>query len=95
MNKTEMANTLASKTAISQVKALEIVNALFGVDEGILTQELADAGKVTIPGFGTFGSKTRAARVGTNPATGAKIKIASKKYVYFKPGKNLREMIEN
>jgi len=94
MNKTEMANTLAAQTSISQVKALEIVNTLFSVEGGILTDELVGDGKVTIPGFGTFGSKTRAARVGTNPATGAKIKIKAKKYVYFKPGKNLRELIE-
>jgi DNA-binding protein HU-beta len=47
-----------------------------------------------IPGFGTFGTRKRAARKGTNPATGKKIDIPAKNYAYFKPGKTLRERVE-
>ena len=49
--------------------------------------------KIAIPGFGTFATKTRQARTGTNPSTGDKIQISSKTYATFKPGKNLREKI--
>jgi DNA-binding protein HU-beta len=49
---------------------------------------------VTIPGFGTFATKSRGARQGRNPATGATITIPAKKYVHFKPGKTLRERVE-
>lgn len=44
---------------------------------------------VTIPGFGTFAVKTRAARKGINPATKEVIDIPAKKAVVFKAGKGL------
>ena len=48
-----------------------------------------------IPGFGTFGTRSRAAREGTNPANGQKITIPARKYAFFKPGKTLRERVED
>lgn len=96
MNKKELAAKLAKKTGLSQVKAMEAVNAIFDANdgEGIIAMELDAGHKVVIPGFGTFTTRNRAARVGTNPATGEKINIASKKYVVFKAGKTLRERVE-
>ena len=95
MNKTEFAQKLAKKADISQAKALEIVNLIFAADpgKGIIAVELDAGSKVTIPGFGTFGTKSRAARTGRNPSTGAKIDIAAKNYAYFKPGKTLRDRV--
>ncbi len=97
MNKKELAAKLAKKTGLSQVKAMECVNALFDANpgKGIIAVELDAGHKVVIPGFGTFSARSRAARVGTNPATGAKINIAAKSYVRFKPGKTLRERVES
>jgi nucleoid DNA-binding protein len=96
MNKKELKQELAKRTGLSQAKALEVINELFGADEGlgIIAGEIDGGSKVTIPGFGTFFTKTRAARTGTNPATKAKIRIAAKRYVVFKPGKTLRERIK-
>lgn len=95
MNKTEFAAKLAKKADISQAKAQEILNVIFSANpgEGIIAIELDAGRKVTIPGFGTFGTKRRAARTGTNPATGAKIEIAAKNHAYFRPGKTLRERV--
>ena len=95
MNKKELIAKLAKNTGISQVKAAEVVNALFDADpgKGIIAIELDAGRKVTIPGFGTFGTKRRAARVGTNPANGSKINISAKAYAFFKPGKTLRERV--
>lgn len=96
MNKKELAAKLAKKTGLSQVKAMECVNAIFDANpgKGIVAVELDAGHKVVIPGFGTFSTKRRAARTGTNPATGDKIVIGAKAYVRFKPGKTLRERIE-
>lgn len=96
MNKGEMAAKLASKTGLSKAKSLEVINAIFSAEknEGIIAVELDANRKVVIPGFGTFGTRKRAARKGTNPATGKKIDIPSKNYAYFKPGKTLRERVE-
>lgn len=46
---------------------------------------------VALVGFGTFEVKERKARVGVNPATGEKIKIAASKTVGFKAGKALKD----
>lgn len=96
MNKKEMAAKLAKQTGLSQAKAMEVLNAIFSADagKGIIAVELDAGGKVTIPGFGTFGTRKRAARTGTNPTTGNKIDIPEKNYAYFKPGKTLRERVE-
>jgi DNA-binding protein HU-beta len=97
MNKGEMAAKLASKVSnLSKARALEIINAIFSAEkgEGIIAVELDANRKVVIPGFGTFGTRKRAARKGTNPATGKKIDIPAKNYAYFKPGKTLRERVE-
>jgi DNA-binding protein HU-beta len=95
MNKKEMVAKLAKKTGLSQAKSAEVVDALFdaGPGKGIIAVELDGGRKVTIPGFGTFGTKSRAARTGTNPATGQKITIPAKSYAYFKPGKTLRDRV--
>ena len=95
MNKKEMAAKLAKKTGLSQAKAGDVINAIFDArpGKGIIAVELDAGRKVTIPGFGTFGTKTRAARVGTNPSTGAKINISAKEYPYFRAGKTLKERV--
>ena len=95
MNKKELAAQLAKEVDISQAKASDILNAIFDArpGKGIIAQQLDANGKVTIPGFGTFGTRERAARTGTNPATGAKINIPARKYPYFRPGKTLKERI--
>jgi DNA-binding protein HU-beta len=96
MTKKEMASKLAKKVDISVAKANEILTAIFDATpgNGIIAVELDNGGKVTIPGFGTFGTRSRAAREGTNPSSGAKIQIPARKYAYFKPGKTLRERVE-
>ena len=96
MNKGEMAAKLASKTGISKAKALEVLNTIFSAEkgEGIIAIELDAGGKVVVPGFGTFGTRKRAARTGTNPANGKKLSIPSRSYAYFTAGKTLRERVE-
>ena len=95
MNKTEMAEKLARKCDLSQSKAGEIVAAIFDTKAGggIIATALDAGGNVQIPGFGTFGTKQRAARQGRNPATGQTIFIAAKNYPFFKPGKGLKDRV--
>lgn len=97
MNKKELAAKLAKTTDISQAKANEILNAIFDSrgGKGLIAMELDAGRKVTIPGFGTFGTRTRASRTGTNPATREKINIPARKYPYFRPGKTLKERISD
>jgi DNA-binding protein HU-beta len=48
---------------------------------------------VTLVGFGTFSVSRRAARKGRNPQTGSEIRIAAAKVPRFRPGKNLKDMV--
>ena len=90
MNKKELAVKLASQTGLTQVKSMEVLNALFDANEGIIGGELVGGGKVSIPGFGTFKVKTRTARKGRNPRTGAEITIKASKTVTFKPAPSFK-----
>jgi DNA-binding protein HU-beta len=93
MNKKELAVALAKHVGLSQVKAMECLNALFDVDSGIIAAQLEAGNKVSVPGFGTFAIKTRAARVGTSPSNKARIEIPEKKFPAFKAGKTLKERL--
>ncbi len=95
MNKTELVQKLSKTTGISQVKALEIVDALFDCrpGKGIIATELDKGKKVAIPGFGTFLTRSRKARKGRNPQTGKPIQIPAKKYPVFKAGKTLKSRV--
>ncbi len=95
LNKKDLVAKLAKKTGITQAQALDVINELFSAEpgKGILAVALDAGGKVTIPGFGTFGTKTRKARTGTNPKDQSAIQIPEKSYAYFKAGKTLRERV--
>ena len=60
---------------------------------GAISKERSKEGSVTLTGFGTFKVSHRAARMGVNPQTGAKIKIPARKVPTFKAGKGLREAV--
>lgn len=93
MNKSELVAKLAKKTGLTQAKAAEAVDAIFNPSKGLLVAELAAGKKVTLPGFGSFFVRKRAARKGRNPATGKQITIPARKYPAFKVGKTLKEKV--
>lgn len=85
MNKGDLIKAISEQSGISKTQATDALNAVISGITGALT-----AGeKVTLVGFGTFSVSERAARTGRNPATGKAIKIAAKKQVKFKAGKEL------
>ncbi len=93
MNKSELVAKLAKKTGLTQAKAAEAVDAIFNPSKGLLVAELTAEKKVTLPGFGSFFLRKRAARQGRNPATGKQITIPARKYPAFKVGKTLKEKV--
>ena len=95
MNKSELAAKLAGQCDLTQAKAAEVVNCIFDTKagSGIIAVELDAGRKVSLPGFGTFGTKYRSERQGRNPATGATITIAGKTYPFFKAGKGLKDRV--
>ncbi|RUO40993.1 integration host factor subunit beta [Pseudidiomarina aestuarii] len=60
-----------------------------------MAQQLSSGGRIEIRGFGSFSLHYRAPRVGRNPKTGAKVELDGKYVPHFKPGKELRERVDN
>ena len=92
-----MAQRLARKADITQAAATEIIDMIFDTDpgKGIIAVELDAGGKVAISGFGTFSTRSRSARKGRNPATGAEITIPARKYAHFAPAKGLKDRVSD
>ncbi len=89
MNKSELVAAIAAEANLSKKDAESFVNAF----AACVSDALAKGDKVQLVGFGTFETRTRAAREGINPQTKAKIKIAASKSPAFKPGKVLRDAL--
>jgi DNA-binding protein HU-beta len=85
MNKGELIDAMAADADITKVQAAAALESLMTS----VRKTLKKGNKVTLVGFGTFSVTKRAARTGRNPQTGAAIKIAAKKVVRFKAGKDL------
>jgi len=89
MNKAELVDEIAATTG--QTKA----DAGRALDAAILAiqKTLEKGDEVTLVGFGTFKVSKRAARVGRNPQTGAKIQIKAAKAPVFRAGKALKDAV--
>lgn len=58
-----------------------------------MTQALVHNQRIEVRGFGSFSLHFRAPRVGRNPKTGDAVELSGKYVPYFKPGKDLRERV--
>ena len=93
MNRTELIDAIAKKMDNSVTKKdLEAALKSF-VD--VVTEELSNKGKIQLVGFGTFETSVRPAREGRNPRTGETMKIAESVVPKFKPGKALKDAVNN
>lgn len=59
-----------------------------------MTRSLARGQRIEIRGFGSFDLNHRPARQGRNPKTGDKVDVPEKHVPHFKPGKELRERVD-
>ncbi len=91
MTKAELIESVASKVDLPRATAERAVNTMF--DEMVAALKQGD--KVNISGFGTFSVSTRKARTGRNPKTGESIEIAASRAAKFKPGKTLKDEIND
>lgn len=56
---------------------------------------LRSGDKIEIRGFGSFRTRQRNPRIGRNPKTGARVEVPSKRVPYFKPSKDLRDLVNH
>jgi integration host factor subunit beta len=89
MNKTDLTEALASKVAIPQRQAKAIVKTILET----MTSALACGEPVEIRGLGSFTVREYDAYEGRNPKTGERTIVKPKKLPFFKPGKELKEQV--
>jgi DNA-binding protein HU-beta len=90
MNRNDLAALLAEKHELSKAAATRMLDTVIDA----LCTELKKGKPVAISGFGSFKLGQRAARVGRNPSTGDKIKIAARKLVKFTPSTSLAGLVD-
>ena len=91
MNKSDIVARVADRTSLSKAQAQDALNAVFEV----IRDGLSNGDTITLIGFGTFSTKSRAARTGRNPRTGQRMAIAASKTPSFKAGKSLRDAVRS
>ena len=89
MNKSELIDAIAADAGLSKADAGKALDATLSA----VTGSLRTGDTVSLVGFGTFQVKSRAARTGRNPQTGATIQIAAAKVPGFKAGKALKDAV--
>lgn len=89
MNKKELVQAISSRTGLS---VLNSEKALTGLTR-VVQEELIKGEKIQLVGFGTYEVKERPQRTGRNPRTGAPQIVPTKKVPVFKPGKTLKDMV--
>lgn len=89
MNKSDLVDAVAAATGGNKAAAGDAVDAVLSS----IQSSLANGDKVTLPGFGTFEVRSRAARTGRNPQTGETIQVKASKAPAFKPGASLKAAV--
>ncbi|PKG97425.1 integration host factor subunit beta [Paraglaciecola sp. MB-3u-78] len=90
MTKSELIERLADK--MRQVPSRDVESSIKVMLEQ-MAQTLQKGERIEIRGFGSFSLHYRAPRVGRNPKTGETVKLDGKYVPHFKPGKELRERV--
>ena len=89
MTKADLIEEVSRVVELTRKDSEVIVEAIFGSVIGSLRK----GDKVEIRGFGSFRTRERKGRVGRNPKSGEKVVVPPKTIPFFKPSKELRDVV--
>ncbi len=89
LTKADLVEEVARVTQLTKKQAEAIVNLVFQT----IVDSLRSGRKIELRGFGSFRIRNRGASIGRNPKTGEKVEVPPKRIPYFKPGKELKEQL--
>src|SRR5574338_1426968 len=89
MTKAELVEEVSRVSDLTKKHSEVIVDTVFKT----IVEALHRGEKIELRGFGSFRLRKREPRKGRNPKTGDKVDVPPKKVPYFKPGKELKELI--
>lgn len=91
MNRSDLVEELAARFGQLTVNDVElVVKAILDA----MNDALVSGHRIEIRGFGSFSINHRAPRIGRNPRSGESVAIPEKRVPHFKPGKALREQVD-
>lgn len=89
MTKADLIEEVSRVVEMTRKDSEVIVEAIFdSVVKSLRSQE-----KIEIRGFGSFRTRQRQPRIGRNPKTGARVEVPAKRIPYFKPSKELKDLV--
>ena len=91
MTKADLIEDVSQVVEMSRKDSEIIVETIF---ESIV-KSLRSGDKIEIRGFGSFRTRQRKPRIGRNPKTGARVDVPAKKIPYFKPSKELKDLVNS
>ena len=91
MTKADLVEEVVGVCSLSKKDAEVIVNTVFSS----ITEALEKDDKIELRGFGSFRVRKRRSRQGRNPKTGDQVEVPEKRIPYFKPGKELKDLINS
>jgi integration host factor subunit beta len=91
MTKADLIEEVSRVVEMTRKESEVIVEAIFDS----IVRSLRNADKIEIRGFGSFRTRQRQARIGRNPKTGTRVEVPAKKIPYFKPSKELKDVVNN
>ena len=89
MTKAELVDEVGREAALTRKHSEVIVDAVFSS----IVEALQRGDKIELRGFGSFRLRRRDSRRGRNPKTGDRVDVPPKYVPYFKPGKELKDLI--
>jgi integration host factor subunit beta len=89
MTKADLVEEVVRVSELSKKQAEAIVNTVFQA----IVEALKHDDKIELRGFGSFRVRKRRSRQGRNPKTGDRVDVPAKRIPYFKPGKELKDLI--
>ena len=89
MKKIDLIEEISKQSMISRSESKRCIEVI--LEE--ISSAIASGERVEVRGFGGFYKRHRKGRIGINPKTGEKVKVAEKFVPFFKPGKFLKEAV--
>jgi integration host factor subunit beta len=89
MTKADLIEEVSRVVEMTRKDSEVIVDTIF---ESIV-RSLREGDKIEIRGFGSFRTRERRPRIGRNPKTGARVEVPAKRVPYFKPSKELKDLV--
>jgi len=89
MTKADLIEEVSRAVEMTRKESEVIVEAIFDS----IVRSLRGGDKIEIRGFGSFRTRQRQSRIGRNPKTGTRVEVPAKKIPYFKPSKELKDVV--